>query len=71
MEKTKSVHKVICTKIKPHQSGESEDKSLKMKKAVLGIIEDISIENGSFKIFVHNGNPGERIEIQNKVLMNI
>ncbi len=71
MKKINSVHKVSCKKIKPHQSGESEDKSVRVKKAVLGIIEDISIENGSFKVFVHNGNPGERIEIQNKVLMNI
>ncbi len=43
----------------------------RLKDAIMVLVEELKIKNGSFKIFVHNGRPGERVEIQNKVLTDI
>jgi hypothetical protein len=43
----------------------------RLKDAIMILVEELKIKNGSFKIFVHNGRPGERVEIQNKVLTDI
>ena len=45
--------------------------SCKLKKAILTLVDELNIKNGSFKIYVHNGKPGVRIEIQNKVIAEI
>ena len=43
----------------------------KLKKAVATLVEGLNIKNGSFTIYVHNGKPGLRIEIQNKVFTEL
>ena len=41
------------------------------KYMVDNMLDYANIKNGSFKIYVHNGKPGVRIEIQNKVIAEI
>ena len=66
MEKVKSIHKVNCKNKKPSQFGESEDKSIRVKKAVMGIIEDISIENGSFKSLFTTETPENALKYKTR-----
>ena len=68
MEKSK-LAKLANYNSKEESKGASNiDKAHSLKKAILTLVKELNIKNGSLKIFVHNGQPGERIEIQNKIL---
>ena len=47
------------------------NRAQKLKNAISLLVQELNIKNGSFKVYVHDGRPGMRIEIQNKVITDI
>jgi len=52
-------------------SGFRTNRAQKLKNAISLLVQELNIKNGSFKVYVHDGRPGMRIEIQNKVITDI
>ena len=48
-----------------------KEKSTRIKRAAMTIIEELDIKHGSFKFYVHDGTPGEKVEILKKVLTDL
>lgn len=71
MEHSKFAKLANYNKKQDNLSGNRTNNVCKLKKAILTLVDELNIKNGSFKIYVHNGKPGVRIEIQNKVIAEI
>jgi DNA repair ATPase RecN len=56
---------------KQNLSDNRTNQAQKLKNAISLLVQELNIKNGSFKIYVHDGRPGMRIEIQNKVITDI
>lgn len=56
---------------KQNLSDNRTNQTQKLKNAISLLVQELNIKNGSFKIYVHDGRPGMRIEIQNKVIADI
>ena len=58
-------------KCKENLSEFRTNRAQKLKNAISLLVQELNIKNGSFKIYVHDGRPGMRIEIQNRVIADI